>query len=104
MSAPEIYRDHAGTIRIAAHTDCTRAAKCALHYALNDRQPIDFLFLGANAAQQATKAMSCFADMMREATEGKKTVLFEPIHVLVETPEPKDATVFRAVISESPAR
>lgn len=105
MNTPPLYVDHAGTVRISGFTDCTRAARCALHFALESREPIDFLFLGANAAQQAIKAMSCFSELLREATDGKTTVLYEPLHVMVETNPSgpsslKDATFFRAIITK----
>lgn len=96
------YTDHGGTIRVSGHSDCVRIGKCAAHYSLNGREPVDFLFIGANAAHIAAKSMCCFSELIEEGSGGATTVRYEALHVTVNTHESdgtlkeKDATVFRA--------
>lgn len=84
MSTPiviPIYEPHAGTIRISGATESKGAASCALHYLGQEISPIDFFYIGANAGQQAMKAMGIFRYTFERATEGTYTILFQPNRV-----------------------
>jgi hypothetical protein len=75
---PTSYIIHDGTVRIAGGTDCKKAAKCALHFLRKGIKVVDFFYLGANAGQQAMKAMGLMRLIFETATEGKMTVVFQP--------------------------
>lgn len=83
-----VYAPHPGTVRISGATDCKKAASCALHY-LSQGLTVDFFYIGANAGQQAMKAMGILRYILERATDQKTTVLFQPNRVLTET---KDRT------------
>ena len=76
-----VYVTHPGTIRVSGATECKKAASCALHYLSQNILPIDFFYVGANAGQQAMKAMGIFRYTFERATEGETTLLFQPNRV-----------------------
>lgn len=76
------YTPHPATIKISGGTNCRNAAKCALFFLNRQVGPhVDFFYIGANAGQQAMKAMGIMRRCLEEATEGKATVVFQPNHV-----------------------
>ncbi len=106
MNAIPLYDPHPGTIRISGGTDCRKAAKCALYFLKRGITDVDFFYIGANAGQQAMKAMGIMRNFLEEATEGKCTVLFQPNRVqtnVKDAEQPgvvivKDAVYWRAYI------
>jgi hypothetical protein len=75
-----VYESHPGTIRISGSTESKKAAACALHYLAQGVDPIDFFYVGANAGQQAMKAMGIFRYTF-ERSNDKFTLLFQPNRV-----------------------
>ena len=107
---PEIpvYVEHAGTIRISGKTDPRRASKCAMHNLNNAVSPIEFLCIGANANQQATKAIGTFMYNVQRQFP-KFLVAFQPLRYMVKTQDVvtnaeklKDATVWFTVMVDRP--
>lgn len=80
-----LYVVHPGTVKIAGHTECKLAAKCALHHLSRNIGPIDFFYVGANAGQQAMKAMGIMRYLLEQTTEGKSTVFFQPNRVRTQS-------------------
>ena len=99
----ETYVSHEGTIRISGSTVPKKAGKCARHFLERGITPIDFFCIGANANQQATKAMGVFSYMTKNY-DGLE-IAFQPLRFMVETIDPtsqqkelKDAIVWRCVL------
>ena len=100
---PPPYVPHDGTVRISGSTRPWGAACCALHFLSNGKSPIDFLAIGGNANQQATKAMVSFAIHVPKRHPGY-SVAFVPLMFSTETVSPigdkatKTCTVWRTII------
>ncbi len=74
------YKDHPSTIRIAGSTLPKGAGRCAFHYLQKQMLPIDFMCIGGNANQQATKAMGIFCYMVDTSPEFSTiAVAFRPL-------------------------
>lgn len=109
----EIYKPHPGTLKIAGGTIPKKAGICAYHYFHRGITPIDFFVIGANANQQAMKAMGVFKfraeEESRLADKGECplfTISFAPLrfHTVTENEttheeKEKDAVVWRTVIT-----
>ena len=55
--APEdIYKNHAGTVLVSGKSEVGKVARYITHLIEKNVVPIDILFIGANAGQQACKA------------------------------------------------
>ena len=107
-----LYQAHAGTLRIAGCTLPRNASKCAYHYFERGIWPIDFLVIGANANQQAMKAMGSFRHRVEQDSSRRNsnngatfTVAFIPLRFHTDTESAvthehieKDATVWRTVL------
>lgn len=95
MNADQIpfYEPHPGTIKISGATESIKAAKCALHYLGNQVSPIDFFYIGANAGQQAMKAMGIFRYLVEQTAKEQATVLFQPNRVRTRLAQPIGGTV-----------
>lgn len=61
------YNRTEGTVIIAGDTDPIKAGKCAAHFFNKNLFPIDFLCIGVEANQQATKTMGFFRNLLLEA-------------------------------------
>lgn len=103
-----IYQPHAGTVKISGATESIKAAKCALHYLGNNVSPIDFFYVGANAGQQAMKAMGIFRYLVESTANGKATVFFQPNRVRTRLTNPQaggveviDAVYWRAYLFDT---
>ena len=100
------YTELKGTIRIAGGTQPKNAGLCAFHYLQHGLSPIDFMCIGANANQQATKAMGVFRHIVENSEDFKTVeVAFQPM--LFKTPtkdnatgvmQDKNVTVWRTVL------
>jgi len=78
LSRVETYVPHSGTIRVGGSTGPKIAGKCAFHFYDKKVPIIDFVCIGANANQQATKAMGVFRYMLIGSVEGLD-VSFQPL-------------------------
>lgn len=99
----EIYKETQSTIKIAGGTLPKGAARCAFHYLHKQMLPIDFMSIGANANQQATKAMSIFCHMVKKAPEfAGIAVAFQPLLFKTYTSdeEEKSVTIWRTILLE----
>jgi hypothetical protein len=103
-----LYKEHVGTIRVAGHTAPLRAARCALHFLERQILPIEFMCIGGNAGQQATKSMSILCYMVNNSKEFTgievafqphlfKTVTVDPI---TKEEREKSVTIWTAMIFE----
>lgn len=100
------YDEHEGTIKIAGSTLPKGAGRCAFHYLQKSIFPIDFMCIGANAGQQATKAMGIFRHMVDNNPDMKGlAVAFQPFLYKTETIDPhtqerkdKSVTIWRTVV------
>lgn len=101
-----LYVDTPSTIKIAGGTLPKGAGKCAFHYLLRRNFPIDFMCIGANANQQATKAMGVFRYMVEhDPSMSNIGVAFQPFHYKTVTHDTtgdreKSVTVWRTLIFE----
>lgn len=103
------YEPHEGTIKVAGGTLPKGAGRCAFHYLQKQMFPIDFMAIGANANQQATKAMGIFAYMVKNSPEFTGMgVAFEPLLFKTDTEDrqthehkDKSVTIWRTVVFES---
>ncbi len=101
-----VYEEHAGTIRIGGGTVPKNAGNCAYSYLLNGLECIEFFCIGANANQQATKAMGVFRFAVAANLNFKDIdIAFQPIRFLTYLQDrttskerEMDATVWRTVI------
>lgn len=89
----KLYEPHVGTVRVSGSTDCRKAAKCALFFLQRKAAQVDFFYIGANAGQQAMKAMGIMRNLLESATEGRITVLFQPNRVQTEVMDLIDPTI-----------
>ena len=94
-----------GTVKISGATLPKPAGKCAFHYLEKGIFPVDFHCIGANANQQAMKAMGVFLYMVNSAYQGKMSVAFQPMRFRTSTIDPttqlprdKDCVVWRTVV------
>ena len=110
------YVPHAGTVKVSGRSEAIKLAKYALMLVSKGTTPVDFLFIGANAGQQAYKACSITASLMLK--HQKIQLSFIPLRFLTDSPERdvlgravekdgvaamqvKDAFVWRVVTSEA---
>ena len=111
-TTPELYVPHEATIRVAGGTSPRQCASCAWHFLERAAVYIDFYYIGANAGQQATKAMSILSHQFNQ-TYGQSGYMlsFVPLRFttitrdrigdsLEETSVPKDCCVWRSVITQ----
>ena len=96
-----------GTIKVSGSTIPKRAGKCAFFYLKNGKQPIDFFCIGANANQQAMKAMGVFLHIVSESYGEDLSVAFRPLRyktmtndIYTNEKKYKDCVVWRTVILE----
>lgn len=105
-STIEFYEEKPSTIRVAGSTIPKSAGRCAFHYLQKQMFPIDFMAIGANANQQATKAMGIFRFMVENAPEFAGIfVAFQPFLYKTTTHDrggdrDKSVTVWRTIIIE----
>ena len=100
MNSPK-YREHEGTVKVAGATIPDKAASCAFACLMRDRDLIEFLCIGANANQQATKAMWSFRQSVLNSPQLPKgtDVAFVPFRVAVQIGDKeKDATAWRVLL------
>ena len=71
------YVTHEGTVRISGQTSPRKAASCALQLLKSEVWPLEFLFIGANAGQQATKAMA-FLSFVHDRQYSGSEIAFRP--------------------------
>lgn len=101
---PVTYCEHPGTIRVAGISKPLRLAQCAQGLMTAAISPIEFFYIGGNAGQQATKAMTILAYQIKCETNGNVEALFHPTRVVTCTVDEgqhekeKDATVWRLVL------
>lgn len=89
----EVYKEHSGTIRVSGGTLPKSAGKCAFYYLQKGLMP-DFLVIGGNANQQATKAMGVFCFMVKNSPEFTGIqVAFQPLMFHVNTSDSAGVTV-----------
>ena len=104
MNPLPLYSSHSGTVRVSGTTVPKRCANCAHFYLLRGVSDIDFFCIGANANQQAMKAMGMF--MLRAEKEDPLLVVsFKPLRFQTNATNPKtgaqeviDCTVWRTVL------
>lgn len=85
----QIYQPHSGTVRISGRTPPASAARHARDTLRGEANRFtDFLFIGANAGQQAAKAAGLLAQFIHEQTEGTIAVAYFLHRYLVRL-EPK---------------
>jgi hypothetical protein len=106
----EYYKEHSGTIKIAGGTVPRRAGWCAFCLLRQGVTPIEFMCIGANANQQATKSMGVFRwNVLRAEEFPELDVAFQPL--LFKTPtmdkqsqteKDKSVTVWRTCLVERP--
>jgi len=98
----KLYQFHRGSLKISGTTKSHSAGRYAANLWRSGKRPVDFVYLGGNAGQQADKAVH--AMMMELAKLFNIMVAFVPMRVMVKT-EPdeegksyvKDAFVWRAI-------
>ena len=74
----DTYVPHNGTIKVGGSTGPKITGRCALHFYEREVTPIDFVCIGANANQQATKAMGVFRYMLL-SSQNIVDVSFQPL-------------------------
>lgn len=102
----EVYVQHPGTVLVAGQSSPIGTGRCAAHFLDRNMLPIDFLVIGPQANQQATKAMGCFRLIVESELGQGLTVMFQPLRFGVNTRDPgdpskttlKDAIVWRTFI------
>lgn len=106
---PPPYVPHAGTVKVSGQTIPRRASACAVHFMVRGQLPIDFLCIGGNAGQQATKAMCLFVYKAKEMYD--MNVVFLPRVFTTQTTNPatqevetKRCTVWRTIILSQPLK
>ena len=97
-----LYVENPRTVRISARSEALRTAMYALGLCGSSPAPVEFLYIGASAGQQAAKAMGIFRYKVDEAFDGQKTAVFHPnrVKVILNDPEQShvDAFVWRAFV------
>ncbi len=99
------YVTHSGTVRISGQTSPRAAASCALQLLKAETWPLEFLFIGANAGQQATKAMA-FLAFIHDRQYSDSEIAFRPSAYWVmstdrsnnDAPVKRLATVWKVVL------
>jgi hypothetical protein len=102
------YKEHSGTIKIAGGTPPKGAGLCAFRHLERSVLPIDFMSIGANAGQQATKAMGVFRYVVQHSPFFETLeVAFQPFLFKTKTTDPvtgemkfKSVTIWRTLIME----
>ncbi len=92
------YTPTESTLKISGSTDCRKAAQCAAHYLVDKKVPVDFMFIGANAGNQAVKAISILKNMLSGSTSGVSSVLIDPLHVSTVVDDTSGKTEMDAVV------
>jgi stage V sporulation protein SpoVS len=108
VNSIEEYQEHSTTIKVSGSTQPKAAGRCAFHYMQKGLFPIEFLCIGANANQQATKAMGVFSFMVARSIEfGGAQVAFQPmlrktstVDAISNQSRPRIVTVWRTVVFE----
>lgn len=96
-----LYEFHAGSIRVAGKSKVFATGLSAFHEYVKGTRPVEFIFLGGNAGQQAFKACAVVKRELERARSVK--IAFEPFWCKVEilnndVPESvKDASGWRIV-------
>jgi hypothetical protein len=107
MSYPEIpqYVEHQGTVKISGSTIPHKAGSCAFFFLRAGCLKVEFLCIGANANQQASKAMGVFMSLVeRDRDFDGRTVAFQPLRFQTETTDLegrkmiKDCMVWRTLL------
>lgn len=106
MGSPKIYTEHPGTIRISGTTVPREAGQCAICSLEAGKKVIEFLCIGANANQQATKSMGVFLMLFeRNSCNSGKSLAFQPLEFLTYVRDrstgqqvQRTATVWRTVM------
>lgn len=97
-----LYVENPRTVRISARSEALRTAMYALGLCGSSPDPVEFLYIGASAGQQAAKAMGIFRYKVDEAFNNQKTAVFHPnrVKVILSDPEQShvDAFVWRAYV------
>lgn len=97
-----MYEENPRTVRVAARSEAKNTAMYALELCGNSPEPVEFLYIGASAGQQAAKAMGIFRYKVDEVFNGTKTALFHPnrVRVVLNNGENQivDAFVWRAYV------
>lgn len=101
------YTPHEGTVKISGSTTPRSAGKCAYYY-LGRGLKVEFFCIGANANQQAMKAMGIFMNLVNndpKYQDTKVSVAFQPLRFTTDTViqgseqhKDKDATVWRTYL------
>ena len=99
------YTEHQGTVIVSGGTPPRKAAGCALEMLKKGITNVEFICIGANAGQQATKAMGSLRGSVRR--ELKLDLAFQPDRAMTmvqdkETRQEKlmQMTVWRMLIME----
>ena len=100
-----LYAEKEGTVRVSGSTLPRKAGRCAFYY-LQRGLPVEFFCIGANANQQAMKAMGIFRELVDECPDFTgNSVAFQPLRVRTHTVDPtngdqkdKDAVVWRTLM------
>jgi len=94
------------TVSIGGSTNVNNTAVYALDLCAKYDKPVEFLFIGASAGQQASKIMGVFRYKIDEAFAGNKTAMFRPnrVRVKLRTPEGEivDAICWEAFVVPTP--
>lgn len=103
-----VYIEHEGTLRISGESMPRLIAQSVHTLISRDVQRIELFYIGGNAGQQATKAMTIVAYQVFHESGGKFNALFHPLRVLTATTDPntgavkqKDASVWLLVLVHS---
>lgn len=103
-----VYAPHGGTIRFKGDTRPADASRSAMHCLMAKMDKIDFIYIGANAGQQAMKAMGIFR-LNVEFHQPGWTLAFRPLRFQTEIEDfqtkekkMKDLTVWRTILVERP--
>lgn len=102
------YQEHAGTIKVSGSTEPRKAGRCAMHMLRSRTLPVDFLCIGANANQQASKTLGVFMLLTEQELPGT-SLAFKPLRFMVSVKDAvtgeekdKDAMVWRTVFLDQP--
>lgn len=106
-SAEGLYEFHPGSIRVSGRSKVFATGLSAYHEYIKGTRPVEFVFLGGNAGQQAFKASVVTKRELE--TMLKKSIGFEPFWCKVEILGPdgasngiKDASGWRVVELNTP--
>jgi hypothetical protein len=100
-----MYKDHSGTIRVAGDSLPVNLGRFAFSFLAQGVNPIDFMCIGANANQQATKGMGIFAyKVSLEQSYADIGIAFIPLLFKTETidhfglAKDKSVTIWRTLV------